>query len=110
MCAFNDGALAWAVDDQLLDGTRNVQVTAVAAGYIGAAMDSIDVTDFVGYMTGGGGRIMLPGRSAINPFANVETSSDAALQGGIDKIGGATGANTKGLLDAIKIRNIIKKN
>ena len=66
-----------------------------------------ELTDFVGYMTGGGGRIMLPGRSAINPFANVETSSEAALQGGINKIGVATGANTKGLLDAIKIRNII---
>jgi len=68
---------------------------------------STEVADFSSYMIGGGGRIMQPGRSAVNPFSNIETSTEEAINAGINRISVATGASTEGLRDTLKLRKVL---
>jgi hypothetical protein len=66
-----------------------------------------EVSEFAGYLTGGGGSIMQPGRSAINPFTNIEASSAEAIEAGIERVGKVTGADTSGLSETMKLRKAI---
>ena len=68
---------------------------------------SSEVGDFASYLMGGGGRIMQPGRAAINPFTNIEASSAEAIEAGIERVGKLTGADTGGLSETMKLRKAI---
>ena len=52
----------------------------------------------------GDGGILAPQRSFINPFKNLETSTAAAIQGGLDKITSVSGTDLTGMGEVLKLR------
>ena len=104
------------LDRMLKQVTKSIELFIVGLELMSTIMDqgasrfeifAGEVSDFASYATGGGGRILQPGRSSINPFSNIDSSSEAAVNAGVDRVGRATGADLKGVKETLRLRKII---
>ncbi len=58
-------------------------------------------------MAGGGGGIQISDRGMINPFDNLETSTQEAIDSGIQRVGNMSGMNTSGMSEMIRVQQIL---